>query len=117
MAIASKALHQSKQNWGSGCYNHRLYRLRIISYNIYATTSSIVSQARPNPKSGEGSGHSLYISLFLALCTLHPNQIAERHEMSQQQNRKINMEVSMIEAAGRCLGFQDKAEGSHSRIC
>ena len=21
MAIASKALHQSKQNWGSGCYN------------------------------------------------------------------------------------------------
>ena len=28
--------------------------------------------------------------------------------MSEQQNRKINMEVSMIEAAGRCLGFETK---------
>ena len=71
-------------------------------------TWELVSQARPNPKSGEGSGHSLYISLFLALCTLRPNQIAERHETSDQHNRKLfNMDVSMIEAAGRRLGFVD----------
>ena len=39
---------------------------------------------------------------------LLPEQIAECHETSGQQNRNINMEVSIIEAAGRCLGFESK---------
>ena len=39
---------------------------------------------------------------------LRPNQIAKHHVTSEQQNRKSNMEVLMIEAAGRCLGFKTK---------
>ena len=44
----------------------------------------------------------------MALCMLLSDQITERYETSEQKNLHINMEVLMIEAAGRCLGFETK---------
>ena len=45
MAIASKALHQSKQIWGSGCYNIKSTSSVTKSYYLPANISAHVIQA------------------------------------------------------------------------
>ena len=48
------------------CGLEQLHTKHEILHNDLKEASGcyVVSQARPNPKSGEGSGHSLYISLY-----------------------------------------------------